>query len=145
MQNLLLATAAAILISGVAAFSPTTMKARLHSVLFQTPHYPHQQFHRAVDCAQDPSLCNVDEMLQLADELEKYDQCFFESEMDPVACEKEKMDRMDVADLLRLEAEVVLRGDYLYNANLFAEDVEQARLKKTWDGHSEAMDAYSNY
>lgn len=81
-------------------------------------------FDRAVFCADEPSLCDVDEMFLLADELEKYQGCFFEGGDD---CEKEKMDRLDVAGLLRLEAEVQLRHDYLENANLFKEDVQNAK------------------
>lgn len=117
---------------------------RRSTAVFQT-NYPHQDFNRAVMCAQDPAGCDIDEMLLLADELEKYDQCFFESEMDEKACDKEKMDRMDVAELLRMESEVLLRGDYLVNANLFVEDVEQAQLKEKWDNDCQRMDAYSNY
>ena len=52
---------------------------------------------------------------------------------------------IDVASLLRLEAEVLLREDYLDNANLFKENVDQARLKESWSEHQEELDMYSNY
>jgi len=106
--------------------------------------YPHKNFHRAVDCASEPGLCDVDELLELADKLEEYDGCFFEDDSDKAACMKEKDDRLDVADLLRLEAELLLREDYLENANLFKADVDKARLQE-WDEHCQELDMYSNY
>ena len=39
-------------------------------------------------------------------------------------CDKELEDRQDLAELLRLQSELVLRTDYLKNANLFASDVQ---------------------
>ena len=111
MYTTLMMAIATSLMSSACAFSSVVTPGRPMMALFQTPHYPHQDFHRAVVCAQDPSLCDINEMLHLADELEKYDECFFESEMDENACEKEKMDRVDVAELLRLETEVLLRFD----------------------------------
>ena len=108
--------------------------------------YPHQEFHRAIDCATEPGLCEVEELMKLADDLERHgEECFFEKEEDTAACEKEKDDRLDVASLLRLEAEVLLREDYLDNANLFKENVDQARLKESWSEHQEELDMYSNY
>jgi hypothetical protein len=85
----------------------------------------------------------VEEMLQLADELEEYQGCFFEENVHD--CEKEKMDRMDVADLLRLEAEVLLRRDYFVNANLFKENVESTIRKEHFEDHRKDLDAYSSY
>ncbi|CAB9524878.1 expressed unknown protein [Seminavis robusta] len=107
-------------------------------------HYPHKDFHRAIELAEDPDVVDIDEMLRLADELEKYDECFFENG-DEAACEKEKMDREDLAGLLRLQTEVLLREDYLEKANLFKHDVEQARFEETWNDHQQTMDMYSNY
>ena len=40
-------------------------------------------------------------------------------------CEKEETDRRDVAETLRMAAELQLRVDYLKNANLFADDVHK--------------------
>ena len=38
-------------------------------------------------------------------------------------CQKEIDDRKDVAEILRMQAELRLRMDYLDRANLFADDV----------------------
>ena len=111
-----------------------------------TKNYPHREFHRAVECATETGLCDVDELLQLADDLEKHgEECFFENERDGEACEKEKDDRVDVAGVLRLEAELLLRQDYLKNANLFKDDVEKARRRQSWEDHQGELDMYSNY
>ena len=48
--------------------------------------------------------------------------CFFEE--NSMLCDKELSDRGDLAELLRLQSELLLRTDYLKNANLFASDVQ---------------------
>jgi hypothetical protein len=104
---------------------------RLHAV-----EYP-KSFQRAVECSEKFGLCGVDELLQLADELESYEECYFEEGQS--ACEKEEMDRQDVADILRLEAELSLRQDYLKNANLFAGDVHDAEEQRGADKRMKAQ------
>jgi hypothetical protein len=100
-----------------------------------------ERFERAVQCSEKYGLCDVDELLALADELESYQGSFFEDE----CREKEIKDRNDMADVLRLEAELVLRQDYLRKANLFKADVEEAVEQKTRDEYIEMMDAYADY
>ena len=50
-----------------------------------------------------------------------------------------------MADVLRKEAELKLRLDYLKNGNLFKEDVEDAVMIKRRDEYLELMDEYSDY
>jgi hypothetical protein len=102
-------------------------------------------FERAVKCSENYGLCDVDELLELADQLDSYKGSFFEYE--PFAQEKEIKDREDVADILRLEAELALRQDYLHNANLFKEDVEKAKKMESRDEllDTNLMDEYAGY
>ena len=94
--------------------------------------YP-PEFHRAIECAKDEGLCGVDELLRLADELEQYTGCMVDWEVDMTKeseavgddCEKEMMDRLDIADLLRTEGEMVGRRDTIEFSNLFKEKVEE--------------------
>ena len=102
-----------------------------------------ERFGRAVQCSEQYGLCNVDELLALAEELESYHGSFFEDDVD--LREKEIKDRNDVADILRLEAELELRHDYLRNANLFKADVEEAVAQNERDEYLELMDTYSEY
>jgi hypothetical protein len=89
--------------------------------------YP-PEFYRAVECANRQGLCDADELLGLASELEKYnDSCFFEfqkAEDDDDDCEKEILDRLDVADLLRAEGELQQRRNAV-EFNSFKGDVEK--------------------
>lgn len=100
-----------------------------------------EPFERAVQCSEQYGLCNVDELLALAEELEYYQGSFFEDDLR----EKEIKDRNDVADILRLEAELELRQEYLRNANLFKADVEEAVARKERDEYIELMDTFSEY
>lgn len=151
-----------LLVSGTGAFSVTPMsisKTRTVSEVRQLTRnlvltmmsstskpYPHQEFHRAIECASEPGLCDVDELMCLADDLENHgEKCFFADEKDAMACEKEKKDRLDVSSLLRLDAEVLLREYCLDNANVFRDNVEEARLRESWNDHQEGLDMYSNY
>merc|ERR1719350_886285 len=82
-------------------------------------------FGRAVECAENFGLCDVDEMTNLADQLMSFEGCIFEEGVE--MCEKEEQDRRDVAETLQLGVELQLRMDYLKNANLFADDVKIER------------------
>ena len=88
-------------------------------------------------------MCDADELIDLAEELESYQGSFFEK--DDTLRTKEVQDRNDVADVLRKEAELKLRLDYLKNGNLFKEDVEDAVMIKRRDEYLELMDEYSDY
>ena len=78
---------------------------------------------RAVDCASKFGICDVTELHELADKVEAgSDECTFEGNSKEL-CDKEIQDRKDVAELLRLQAELQLGMDYLEKANLFAHDV----------------------
>jgi len=89
--------------------------------------YP-EEFERAVECAGTFGVCSVDELLKLADELDEYQGCFFEKS--EANRDKESIDRSDVADVLRLQSELLLRQQYLKNANIFNDDVQKNRLQK---------------
>lgn len=104
--------------------------------------YP-EKFERAVQCSTNFGMCDADELIDLAEELESYQGSFFEK--DDTLRTKEVQDRNDVADVLRKEAELKLRLDYLKNGNLFKEDVEDAVMIKRRDEYLELMDEYSDY
>ena len=63
-------------------------------------------FFRAVECAEG-ARCTLDELDKLATELESVDGCKFEEGQE--ACDKEVLDRIDVASILRLRIELQLR------------------------------------
>ena len=102
-----------------------------------------ESFERAVKCSENIGLCDVDELMDLADELDSYQGSFFEEEDNLRS--KEIQDREDLADFLRKEAALKLRQDYLENGNLFKEDVEQAAMTRERDEYLELMDKYSDY
>ena len=78
---------------------------------------------RAVDCASHFGKCSVEDLHALADKVDAAaDTCLYETN-DPALCDKEEQDRVDVAELLRLQAELQLGMEYLEKANLFKEDV----------------------
>ncbi|KAL7499478.1 hypothetical protein ACHAWT_007759, partial [Skeletonema menzelii] len=74
-------------------------------------YYHPDVFEKAVDCAQNYGMCNVDELLNLAEELEQYNGCYYEDGAE--ACQKEIDDRHDLADLLLLQTELQQRDHYL--------------------------------
>ena len=94
--------------------------------------YP-QEFDRAVECSKTFGECDVEELEKLADDLLDFQGCYFEDSHNDWLCDKEQDDRKDVADVLRLQAELQLRMDYLENANLFKGDVDDAHLAKERD------------
>ena len=121
-------------------------------------YYPDESFIKAVRCAGNTGMCDVGELLKLADgaciwtndwasnsfekfvftltfthifllspcliELEDFQGCFFEENQEEELCNKEIQDRKDVADTLRLQAELHLKQEYLKEANLFADSVK---------------------
>lgn len=99
---------------------------------------PYEGFERAVTCAKHDGLCDVDELLKLADELESYSDSFFfefqEQQSLENDCEKEVLDRLDVVDLLRAEAETTMRRDTLEFENLFTANVENHKQNKSFTG-----------
>lgn len=95
-------------------------------------------FERAVECGEKYGLCDVEELDRLAEELEFYHGSFFEKS--PELQEKEIQDRKDLAEVLRLEAELLRRQDYLKKANLFKEDVKVFHDMKERDEFVENLD-----
>jgi hypothetical protein len=51
---------------------------------------------------------------------------------------------MDVADILRKEAELTLRHDYLQKANLFKADVEKMHIIDVRDEYLDWMSKYAD-
>ena len=111
------------------------------------------EFHRAIDCAKDheQNQCDVDELLRLADELEKYDGCMIDWKVDMSSnnknvkdgdCEKEMMDRLDIADLLRTESEMLERRSTMEFSNLFKEEVEEDERNNK---RKEMIEMYSGF
>ena len=87
------------------------------------------RFYRAVETADfirsSNSKISLDELDQWATELEQVQDCLFEGG-NAELCEKEIQDRMDLAQIFRLEIELKLRLEYLKsNSNLFANDVRK--------------------
>lgn len=82
----------------------------------------------AVDCASHFGKCDVRKLHELADKVDfaaRDDECTFEIAMvNADLCDKEIQDRQDVANLLRLQAELRLGMEYLEKANLFAANVQ---------------------
>mmetsp|Transcript_34261 Transcript_34261/g.50372 ORF Transcript_34261/g.50372 Transcript_34261/m.50372 type:complete len:151 (-) Transcript_34261:253-705(-) len=100
------------------SFARHAIHVRSVSTLFNSP----ETFYRAVECAEN-GLCEVDELLSLADDLDQLNECVYEE--GEGACEKEIQDRHDVAEILRMRSELRLRTEYLKNANLFVDDVHR--------------------
>uniref|UniRef100_A0A7S4JFN5 Uncharacterized protein n=1 Tax=Odontella aurita TaxID=265563 RepID=A0A7S4JFN5_9STRA len=106
-----------------AAFSPGPVAFRTHQrakALSATSKC--ETFERAVECAENFGYCNLDELENLAGELEAFQGSFFEHG-EEVMEQKEVGDRKDVAEVLKMQSELRLRMDYLENANVFADDV----------------------
>lgn len=83
-----------------------------------------ETFEKAVECAENFGYCDLEELEQLADELDSFNGNFFEHDANhPQLMKKEIEDRKDVAEILRLQEELRLRMDYLDKANLFAKDI----------------------
>lgn len=131
LRLLLLGTAAAFT-TRIVPHTPTTdLSAVSIDVVPQE-----DQFYRAVQLADNlhNSRVDIDELDQLASQLESVNGCQFEEEPQqqqadqnqPDLCDKEIQDRLDVAEILRLQIELQLRLEYLQKANLFADDVRRA-------------------
>ena len=79
---------------------------------------------RAVKAVTTFGLCDSDELHTLADKVEAgADSCMFEVADDAFLCDKEVEDRKDVAEVLRMQAELQLRMDAIKGSSLFAGDV----------------------
>ena len=69
-----------------------------------------KDFGRAVECAERFGECDADEMVKLADKLEDIEGCVYEDGVQAKdVCDKEIQDRKDVADTLKMQAELQLR------------------------------------
>ena len=69
-----------------------------------------KDFGRAVECAEHFGECDADEMVKLADKLDDIEGCVYEDGVQAKdVCDKEIQDRKDVADTLRMQAELQLR------------------------------------
>mmetsp|Transcript_12594 Transcript_12594/g.30737 ORF Transcript_12594/g.30737 Transcript_12594/m.30737 type:complete len:141 (+) Transcript_12594:137-559(+) len=116
-----LASALAILVASTSAFSTTQTGVRSFKTTTALC-YHSTAFDRAVDCANRYGMCDVDELLQLSEELEKFQGCFYET--DAETCTKEIDDRKDLADALLMQGELRERNHYVQEGNLFAYDVK---------------------
>jgi len=80
-------------------------------------------------CALGPGKCSDRENEELADSLESFNVCLNKQK----DCEQEQIDRQDVADILRMEAE------HLNSINLFKERLEESvRSISDKDGDDDA-------
>jgi len=81
----------------------------------------------AVQAATQFGLCNPEELQKLADKVEMgADSCLFEIE--PDLCQKEMDDRLDVAEVLRMQAELALRMEAIEGSSLFVGDVRDEHM-----------------
>eukprot|EP01083_Nonionella_stella_P029512 81220_1 len=87
-----------------------------------TLYYHPASFERAVDCATTFGMCDIEELVELSEELDKLQGCFYESGEED--CSKEIDDRKDLADALLLQGELRERTHYIKEGNLFAYDVK---------------------
>ena len=79
---------------------------------------------QAVKAATHFGMCDSDKLHELADKVEQgADTCVFEVETDQELCQKEIDDRIDVAQVLRLQAELQLRMEAIEGSSLFAGDI----------------------
>jgi hypothetical protein len=77
-----------------------------------------KDFGRAVECAEQFGVCDADEMVKLADKLDDIEGCVYEDRVQAKdVCEKEVQDRKDVADTLRMGAELQLRCVLAFSIN----------------------------
>ena len=107
--------------------------------------YPHQkEFERAIECACEPGLCKDDELYQLAQLLESYDkdddETKYEDQEEDEDRKQERVDRQDVADILRADAALQLRLVYLNEVNIFKERVEEIIKKKNKNNNNDDDD-----
>jgi len=130
-----------VLAPSIHAFS-VTRKTTTRTTLFSTQEAKPRDFERAVECSGTFGLCDVDELLSLADDLEKHQGCFFEDTKEAWLCDKEESDRTDVAEVLRMQSELQLRMDYLKQANLFKADVDENRNVHERDELMEEMEVF---
>lgn len=73
-------------------------------------------------------LCDPTQLNELADKVEAgADSCIFHDD-DEVLCEKEIEDRKDVADVLRMQAELQLRMEAIRGSSLFTSDIISEKL-----------------
>jgi hypothetical protein len=94
-----------LLLPGAVAFGTAPAFQVRSTALFVAP----DTFYRAVELAEGRHSATVDELNDLATELEEFVGCNFEEDAAPEVCEKEIQDRVDVAEILRLKIELKLR------------------------------------
>jgi hypothetical protein len=95
-----------LLLPGAAAFGTApAFQVRSTTALSVAP----DTFFRAVELAEGRHSSTVDELNNLATELEEFIGCNFEEDSGQEACDKEIQDRVDVAEILRLKIELKLR------------------------------------
>lgn len=97
-----------LLLPAVAAFgtAPTFTKLRSSPTALSVSS---ETFYRAVELAEGRHACTVEELNTLATELEEFVGCKYEEDSTPEDCDKEILDRVDVAEILRLKIELKLR------------------------------------
>ena len=114
-NSLLALLSFAATVGSASAFVPSAPAAR-HAVT-STSHTStclsaviNKDFGRAVECAEHFGECDADEMVKLADKLDDIEGCVYEDGVQAKdVCDKEIQDRKDVADTLRMQAELQLR------------------------------------
>jgi len=96
-----------------------------------TPEPEPQTYDRALDCANNFGLCNIDELLDLSEELDEYLGCYVEH--GPEACENEINDRQDLAEALLVQGEMMEHNRYVQEGNVFPQDANQIIVNEQQD------------
>ena len=86
-------------------------------------HHELERFERALECAEKFGYCDIEQMEELAKELDEFHGSLLTQ--NPSMMKKENSDRKDVAQVLRLQGELRLRMEYLNGANLFASEIHE--------------------
>ena len=86
-------------------------------------HHELERFERALECAEKFGSCDIEQMEELAKELDEFHGSLLTQ--NPSMMKKENSDRKDVAQVLRLQGELRLRMEYLNGANLFASEIHE--------------------
>lgn len=114
------------ILNSAAAFSVQSIRFSRQLTLKESSsstHHELERFERAVECAEKFGTCDIEQMEELAKELDEFHGSLLTQ--NPSMMKKENSDRKDVAQVLRLQTELRLRMEYLNGANLFASEIHE--------------------
>ncbi|KAL3808459.1 hypothetical protein ACHAXA_008289 [Cyclostephanos tholiformis] len=86
----------------------------------ETQHDISLTYDRAMDCANNFGMCDIDELLDLSEELDEYMGCFVEN--GPEACDHEINNRQELSEALLVQGEMREHQRYVEEGNVFPYD-----------------------